>query len=140
MELLAEGKLTRTEVARSVGCSVSMITKIAKEVGAATVRASRPPATFTLTETAADRSRAAREAQRELAVKLARDALEEAGLRADLGTDIKARKDLSASLQMLIRAMMDLEEMEQRIRESERSARAESDLDEWLDVMSGAVG
>lgn len=136
--LLAEGDLSRSEIARVVGCVPGTVTKIAQKIGAARPTSRYRPNKAALTETAAAHHQRARENQRLLSARLSEDALKEAGLRDGLGVDIQARSNLSRSLQLLIRTIIDLEELEQKIRAGERTARAESDMDEWLEFMSGS--
>lgn len=142
--LLPDLTLSRNEIVRRTGVSAPVVTRIARELGrdfagrpgnGGTV----PPGGDRGPANKLDPVRKAtiREKRQELAEKLIDDALEERQLRAKLGMDIRARADLTKSLQGLVKAVADLAAVETAERAAESDARAGSDVDEFLRYMAG---
>jgi hypothetical protein len=133
--LLADLSLGRNEIARRCGVSVDTVTRRAGLVG----RSFGVSAGVAVAHEV--KVQDGRTKRRKLAERLLDDAVTEAGIRDQLdrtdARDAQARANLSRSLGTLVKAVADLDAIEIRYRELEASKRASSDMDEWLEHMTG---
>jgi hypothetical protein len=136
--LLGDPHLSRNEIVRRSGVSRDAVTRRAATIG----RVFGASIELTAARAAGDRKATdGRSKRRELAERLLADALGEASLRDQLDRrevrDAAARAALSRSLGTLVKAVADLDGIELRWRELDRDKRQSSELDEWLEHMTG---
>jgi hypothetical protein len=137
-QLLGDPTLGRNEIARRTGVSVDTVSRRAAMLGRSF---SGSAAVAVAHEVKVQDGRSKR---RQLAERLLDDAITEAGIRDQLDRnevrDAQARANLSRSLGTLVKAVADLDSIEVRYRELEAGRRAVSDMDEWLEHMTGTGG
>jgi len=137
--LLANPSLSRNEIARRTGVSGYVVSRVAAEIG----RAFRPAAEVSDTRAAsAARSVNATGDRKALAENLAGAVAEIMGQLRELlpAKDTRATGDLSRAAAALVRAAVDLDRLEIDRQRAASAARGGSEVDSWLDEMTGTEG
>lgn len=137
--LLADPSLSRNEIARRAGVSGYVVTRIATEIG----RVFRPPAEVADTRAAtAAHSASATGDRRALAEDLSSAVAEIMSQLRELlpAKDTRATGDLSRAAAALVRAAVDLDRLEIDRQRAASAARGGSEVDSWLDEMTGTDG
>lgn len=137
--LLADESLGRNEIARRAGVSAGIVSAVAREVGRTFLR--KEQASTPVVASAA-RSADLLMGRKELAENLASAVAQIMSQLRELlpARDTRATGDLSRAAAALVRAAVDLDRLEIDRQRAASAARGGSEVDSWLDEMTGTDG